>query len=302
MPVKRGVIIREKNGLYTVSTECGNIPCRAGSRIRKGGVRPLAGDRVEFEVAVEAKAAVGVGGGEGFIVSVLPRFNRMARPAVANIGAFVIVASAAEPTPYPYVIDKLTVMARAAGVEAALAINKCDLAKADFLRGVYEKAGIRCFALSALSGEGLDGLKGYLSGKTAVLAGASGVGKSSLLNAMYSEVGAETGELSRKILRGKNTTRHTEFFAVGGGTYIADTPGFTLLDEEQLGVGGKERLFDCFPEFAPFFGKCRFRGCTHLKEEGCAVIEAVRRGEVAASRHESYVRLYGALAALRKYD
>lgn len=291
MAVERGVIVKEKNGLYTVSAEHGSVLCRAGSRIRKGGVRPLAGDRVEIEQS----------GDDGFIVSVLPRFNRMARPPVANVGAFVIVAAAAEPAPYLYGIDKLTVMACAAGVETVLAISKGDLADTDALRGIYERAGFKCFVLSVFTGEGLEELRQYLGGKTAVLAGASGVGKSSLLNAMYREVDAETGELSRKILRGKNTTRHTEFFSVGDGTYIADTPGFSLLDEEQLGVGKKEQLFDCFPEFAPFFGKCRFRGCTHLREEGCAVIEAVKSGAVAASRHESYVRLYGAIASLRKY-
>ena len=287
-----GVVIKEKNGLYTVSSGGTEIQCHAGSRIRKSGIRLLAGDRVEAEIN---------DGGDGFIVSVRERSNVLARPPVANIDTFVIVAAAAAPEPYTYGIDKLAVMAEAAGVEAAVVINKCDIADSGYLSGIYGRAGYRCFQLSAAEGEGTDALRSYLKGKTAVFAGASGVGKSSLLNAMYPGISAETGELSRRILRGRNTTRHTEFFSVGDSTYIADSPGFTMLDEDKLGVESKEALADCFPEFAPYFGKCRFRSCSHLKEEGCAVIEAVKNGDIAESRHESYVRLYNALALISRY-
>ncbi len=291
--MSNGVIIKEKNGLYSVWIGKASVACRAGSRVRKGGVRLLAGDRVEIELNPD---------GSGFITAALPRTNHLTRPHVANVGAFVIVVAATSPQPYPYNIDKLTVMAEKAGIETVLAINKCDLGSDAVLTETYGKAGYKCFSLSAVSGMGVDSLRDYLRGKTAVFAGASGVGKSSLLNALYPGLNAETGELSRKIVRGKNTTRHTEFFAVEENTFIADTPGFTMLDEDKLGVEDKTGVFDCFPEFAPHFGNCRFRGCTHLKEDGCAVIRAVKEGSISATRHESYVKLYTALGALNKYS
>lgn len=288
-----GVIIKEKNGLYTVWTNATEIQCRAGSRVRKGGIRLLAGDTVEVELNED---------GSGFITSALPRINVLSRPRVANVSVFVIVVAATSPTPYPYNIDKLTVMAEAAGIETVLAINKCDLEASDYLADIYGKAGYKCFSLSTSKGLGIEEFRNYLRGKNAVFAGASGVGKSSLLNALYPSLNAETGELSRKIVRGKNTTRHTEFFVVEPETLIADTPGFTMLDEDKLGLERSEDVFDCFPEFADCFGLCRFRGCTHLKEEGCAVIDGVKQGSIAPSRHESYVKLHTALSALNKYS
>lgn len=293
MHIANGIVIKEKKGLYTVVANGESVQCRAGSRIRKGGERLLAGDRVEIELNSD---------GSGFITVIQPRVNSLVRPLVANIDVFVIVVAASSPAPYPYNIDKLTAMACSAGVETVLAINKCDMESPNALLDIYEKTGYKCFCLSAHTGEGVEALGGFLRGKTAVFAGASGVGKSSLLNALYADVGAEIGELSKKIERGKNTTRHTEFFAVEKDTYIADTPGFTMLDEDRLGINEKENVFGCFPEFDAYYGKCRFRGCTHLKEEGCAVIEAVNNGELAKSRHESYVKLYGALAAINKYS
>lgn len=289
----KGIVIKEKNGLYTVIIDGRAVRCRAGSRIRKGGERPLVGDRAEVEPNSD---------GTGFITALLPRVNSLARPLVANVDVFVIVTAAASPAPYPYNIDKLTVSTAFRGIETAVAINKCDVGDPAKLAAVYEGAGYRCFALSAATGAGVDALARFLIGKTAVFAGASGVGKSSLLNALCAEAEAEIGELSKKISRGKNTTRHTELFAVGNGSYIADTPGFTSLDEDKLGITEKGDLFSCFPEFAPLFGKCRWRGCTHVKEEGCAVLEAVRRGRIAESRHESYVKLYCALASFKKYN
>lgn len=288
-----GVIIKEKNGLYTVWSDGDALQCRAGSRVRKGGIRLMAGDRVEVEPNDD---------GTGFITAALERENHLTRPHVANVGAFVIVVAAKSPAPYLYNIDKLTVMAERAGIETVIAVNKCDLDDGEELVRIYDGAGYKTFRLSAAEGTGVDALRDYLKGKTAVFAGASGVGKSSLLNALYSGLNAETGELSKKIVRGKNTTRHTEFFAVGKNTFIADTPGFTMLDEDKLGVEDKEKVFDCFPEFEKYFGECRFRGCTHLKEDGCAVIAAVKAGKVAESRHDSYVKLYGALAALNRYS
>ncbi len=293
MDIVEGVIIKEKKGLYTVASGDSQVLCKAGSHIRKDGLRLLAGDRVELERNAD---------GSGFIRTVKERKNCLARPAVANIDLFVVVTATMSPDPYLYNIDKLTVMAENAGVETVIAVNKSDLCAPTALIDIYEKAFYKCFSLCAARGEGIEELRTYLDGKTAVFAGASGVGKSSLLNALYPSLNAETGELSKKIARGKNTTRHTEFFAVGDNTYIADTPGFTMLDEDRLGVEEYEELKYCFPEFEAHLGSCAFRGCTHLKEEGCGVIGAVNSGLIAKSRHESFVKLYGELKARKRYS
>lgn len=287
-----GVIIKEKKGLYSVSCSGKEVLCKAGSHIRKEGVRLVAGDRVELEINSD---------GSGFIRSALPRKNCLSRPLVANIDTFVIVTATQSPTPYLYNVDKLTVMAERAGAEIVIAVNKCDLKDEKELTAVYEKAFYKCFPVSASNGRGVDGLRAHLNGKTAVFAGASGVGKSSLLNALYPEMQVETGELSKKIARGRNTTRHTEFYSVDENTYIADTPGFTMLDEDRLGIDSHEELYMYFPEFEEYVGECAFRGCTHLKEEGCAIIEAVKNGAVAKSRHESFVKLYGELKDRKRY-
>lgn len=266
--------------------------CKAGSRIRKDGMRLVAGDRVTVECNED---------GTGFIRSVEERKNSLVRPLVANIDCFVIVCATTEPKPYYYNIDKLTVMAEKVGVEICLAVNKCDLAPADGLINTYSSAAYKCFKVCAANGEGIEPLRSHLRGKVSVFAGASGVGKSSLLNALYPDLNTETGELSKKIGRGKNTTRHTEFFEVEENTYLADTPGFTMLDEDRLGIQGAEDLYLYFSDFEPFVGGCTFRGCTHLKEEGCAVIAAVEKGTVPKSRHDSYVKLYGELKNIKRY-
>lgn len=287
-----GVVIKEKNGLYTVVCDNEALLCKAGSRVRKAGVRLVAGDRVSVE---------NNGDGSGFIRDALPRRNCLARPLVANIDTCVIVVAAAAPEPYFYNIDKLTVMAEKAGVEVCIAVNKCDLRSSAELAAVYAAPGYRLFSLCAADGTGVGELRDFIRGKTSVFAGASGVGKSSLLNALYSDLQAETGALSKKISRGKNTTRHTEFFCPEDGTYVADTPGFTMLDAERLGVEKCEELCELFSEFRQHLGSCTYRDCTHLKEEGCAVLAAVEAGTVARSRHESFVRLYGELKNIKRY-
>ncbi len=287
-----GIIVKEKKGLYTVALGDKELLCKAGSRIRKEGVRLMAGDRVEVELNPD---------GSGFIRNAALRKNSLPRPPVANIDTFVIVTATTTPEPYLYNIDKLTVMAECAGIDVVLAINKCDLHPAAQLAEIYGAATYACFPLSAATGQGVDELKAFLKGKTSVFAGASGVGKSSLLNALYPALDAETGELSKKISRGRNTTRHTEFFAVDENTYIADTPGFTMLDEDKLGVEDYGELYMHFPEFRQCIGNCMFRGCTHLKEEGCSVIADVKNGRIQKSRHENYVKLYTELKSRKRY-
>jgi len=283
-----GLVLKEKRGLYTVETENDCIGhniviCKAGSRLRKNGIRLCAGDKVQLEQNPD---------GSGFIKAALMRKNALARPPVANVDVCVIVLSVRDPAPSLYAVDKLTVMAQSCGIETAAVITKGDLACPGGLVSLYTAAGFRCFCVSAGKGDTRE-LSEYLAGKTSVFAGASGVGKSSLLNALFPRFKAKTGEISERIARGKNTTRHTEFFKVGENTYIADTPGFSVLDGHRVGVAEKWALAELFPDFAPFLGECAFRGCTHLKEQGCAVLRAVSDGTIAQSRHESYVRLYG---------
>lgn len=285
--IKSGIVLLEKKGLYTVYSDDRLISCRAGSRIRKNGVRLLAGDIADIEQNKD---------GTGFITGIHERKNCLSRPRVANVELFVIVTATCDPAPYYYNLDKLTVMAAVSGIETVFAVNKSDLASPKELCGLYESAGMKCFPITATSGDGVYSLKSYIKGKAVVFAGASGVGKSSLINAMYPDLNAETGELSRKIARGKNTTRHTEFYLTEDKTLVADTPGFTMLDADRIGVTDKRQLWEYFPEFEEH--NCRFRGCTHLKEEGCSVIADVESGKTAKSRHESYCKLYAELAAL----
>ncbi len=287
MITKNGVVLLEKKGLYTVYCDGESVSCRAGSRLRKSGVRLLAGDVAEIEQNDD---------GTGFIVGIKERKNSLIRPRVANVELFVIVTATCDPMPFLYNLDKLTVMAAVAGIETVFAVNKSDLASPETLCGLYESAGMKCFPICATDGNGVEALKNYIKGKTVVFAGASGVGKSSLINALYPALDAEIGELSQKIARGKNTTRHTEFYLTEDRTLVADTPGFTMLDSDRLGVTDKKKLWEYFPEFENH--NCRFRGCTHLKEEGCSVIEDVKNGKTAKSRHESYCKLYGELAAM----
>ncbi len=286
MGTTNGVVLLEKKGLYTVYCDGELISCRAGSRLRKSGVRLLAGDMADVDMNQD---------GTGFITGIQERRNCLIRPRVANVELFVIVTATCDPIPFLYNLDKLTVMAAVAGIETVFAVNKSDLASPKELCELYESAGMKCFPITATNGIGVEALKSYIKGKAVVFAGASGVGKSSLINAMYPDLNAETGELSRKIARGKNTTRHTEFYLTEDRTLVADTPGFTMLDSDKLGVTDKRSLWEYFPEFENH--NCRFRGCTHLKEEGCSVIEDVKNGKTAKSRHESYCKLYDELAA-----
>ncbi len=286
--MKVGTVLIEEKGLYSVLTDGETVSCRAGSRLRKGGMRILAGDKVDVEMNSD---------GTGFIVGIKERVNCLARPRVANVELFVIVTASCDPMPYLYNLDKLTVMAAVSELETVFAVNKSDLASPEELCALYSKAGMKCFPLSAKNGEGINELAEYIKGKTVVFAGASGVGKSSLINALYPELNAQTGELSKKIARGKQTTRHTCFFVTHDGTVIADTPGFTMLDADKLGVKDKYGLWQYFKEFDG--AQCKWRGCTHLKEEGCGIIEKVKEGKIAKSRHESFCKLYGELSDLQ---
>ena len=294
-----GKILKGLKGLYTVEAEDGTLyECHTATKVRKSGIMPLAGDIAEFEANNDKT---------GFIIGIQNRKNSFVRPLVANVDVLAIVVAVSEPEPFLYNIDKLTVAAEAAGVETWIVINKTDVGSPNFLIETYESAGYKCFNVCAAKGN-VEKLKEALQGKTAIFAGASGVGKSSLLNAMYPELNVETGGLSVKLMRGKNTTRHTELHKVSGDTYIGDSPGFTRLEVDKkieyeekdtdfktlISIDKKE-LKLLFPEMREFEGECRWRDCSHTKEDGCAVKANVENKKISFSRYESYLKMFDSL-------
>lgn len=296
-----GRIVKSTGGLYRVeiggegADKTGEtVDCRAKGAFRRDKLIPLTGDKVRLRVTRT---------GEGFITEILTRKNSLIRPAVANVDTLVLVIASAHPDPDLYILDKLTAIAAFNGIDTVLVINKCDLKNADELQKLYHTAGIPAFCLSASEPEAshavLEQIRTLMHGKTCFFSGASGVGKSSLLNALYpSLLKLETGEISRKIARGKHTTRVTELFKVDESTYIGDTPGFSMVDVAGFNLLTSEGLLDSFPDISAFAHGCRYTDCTHLCEDGCKVVEAVKDGKIAPTRHESFVRLYKELKAV----
>lgn len=278
-----GRIIKALSGFYYVDTGTGEpVPCRGRGKLRHQKATPLVGDRVEITALED---------GTGMVDAILPRQNQFSRPAVANIDQLVMVCSGAIPVTDPFLIDRMAAMAEWKGCEPLIVFNKCDLVRVDELAGLYRAAGFPTLQVSAETGEGMDALAAAIGGKVSAFTGNSGVGKSSILNALQPGFSLQVGEVSEKLGRGRHTTRHVELFPVAGG-WVADTPGFSSFDVEQVEAIPKGELAAAFREFAPYLGQCRFQGCAHVKEQGCAVREALAEGRIAPSRHKSYVRLY----------
>ena len=288
-----GRIRKALSGFYYVDTDEGLLACRARGKFRKAGVSPLVGDRVE---------CTALSGGEGVVEAILPRRNAFERPAVANIDQLVIVASQAIPRTEPYLIDRMTAIAALKGCDVLVCINKCDLDAAEALSECYTRAGFPTVCVSAETGAGLDALRDAISGKLSAFTGNSGVGKSSILNALDPSCRLTVGEVSRALGRGRHTTRHVELYRIAGGAEVIDTPGFSSFDTESLSLELKCRLPELFPDFAPYLDGCRFVGCSHTREKGCAVLEAVHCGKVVKSRHESYLRLYDELKDVKEWN
>lgn len=270
------------SGFYYVDLSGETVTCRGRGKLRHQKVSPLVGDRVEITLCED---------GTGAVEAVLPRRNELARPAVANIDQLVILCANVNPISDPYLIDRVCSAAEGKGCEVIIAVNKCDLDPGDALAETYAAAGFPVLRLSAVTGEGIGELKELLQGKVSAFTGNSGVGKSSVLNALEPSFAIATGEVSDKLGRGRHTTRHVELFRVGKAL-VADTPGFSSFDAERLDLLDKDALSASFREFRPYLEQCRFVGCSHTKEKGCAVLEAVHEGVIPQSRHDSYVRLY----------
>ena len=277
-----GRIIRSISGFYDVQTPEKLVNCRARGILRKEGSTPLTGDMVE--ITVER--------GKGMVEKVLPRKNSFVRPAVANIDALVVFAANVNPVTEPFLIDRVAAIAGDQEVPVYLCVNKCDLDPAIDLVRIYENAGFSVICTSAETGEGVEKLRQLIKGKLVAFTGNSGVGKSSILNRLAPELNLATGEVSEKLGRGRHTTRHVELYRLGEDTYVADTPGFSSFDTDQMEVILKENLQYAFPDFGKYIGSCRFDDCSHRKEPGCAVRDACEAGQIEKTRYDSYLRLY----------
>ncbi len=269
--------------------------CKARGRFRRDGIAPMVGDRVEFTPQI-----AGAKESYGYLEEIEPRGTFLVRPPLANVGKIIVVIAAASPAPDLLLLDKLLVNSAEQGIEAGVCVNKVDLAPAEDIAREYELAGYAVYPVSAVTGEGLGELRAGIGGRIAALAGQSGVGKSSLINALEPDMHLKIGDVSR-IERGRHTTRHCELLLLPGGGLLADTPGFSLLEGD---VADPLLLKDFYPEFDAYLGECRFDGCTHRSEPGCAVAEAAARGEISQGRLRRYAELFAERKErwLRRYD
>ena len=290
-----GKIIKGIAGFYYVNNGENKVyQCKAKGVFRNRKIKPLVGDDVEFSVLDEETM-------EGNIDEILPRKNELIRPAVANIDQALVVFAVTKPTPHFNLLDRFLVMMERKEIPVVLCFNKKDIATSPEiaeLEAIYEKCGYPIVFTSALEQENIEEIRRLLLKKTTAIAGPSGVGKSSLINLLQNQVQMETGTISRKIERGKHTTRHSELIAVDADSYIMDTPGFSSLYVNDF---EKEELKYYFREFASYEGQCRFQGCDHVHEPGCAVKEALEEGKIHPVRYKNYLEMYTELKEKKRY-
>ena len=291
----QGKIVKGISGFYYVHVvESGIYECKAKGIFRQQKMKPLVGDDVEIDIISEEKKT-------GNVAAIRPRKNALIRPAVANVEQALLIFAAASPNPNFNLLDRFLVMMGRQDVPVILCFNKCDLITEEQkqeIEAIYEASGCKILFVSAKKELGLKKLQEILEGKTTTVAGPSGVGKSSLINLLAPEACMETGEISKKIERGRHTTRHAELIQLKGDGYIMDTPGFSSLYLPEM---EKEELQDCSPEFAAFEPYCRFQGCSHISEPDCGVKEALSEGKIHPVRYENYCQLYGELKDRKKY-
>lgn len=287
-----GIITKISGGFYYVEAADTTYECKARGVFRKLGITPLVGDFVTLTVPEDGYCSVD---------SIQERKNSLVRPALANLDRLFVVSSVREPDCNLYLIDKMTAAAFSKDIEPVIIFSKSDLADTSSFLEIYHKVNIKAFDFSIKDQSGLDEIKALIKNKTSAFCGNSGVGKSTLLNALFPELCLETGEISDKLGRGRHTTRTVELFKKYGG-YVADTPGFSTLDIERFELIRKDELKFAFPEFDPYFGKCRFNSCNHLCEKGCAVLEAVDEDVIPPSRHQSYLKMYDEVKGIKEWQ
>lgn len=291
----QGKIIKGIAGFYYIYAEDGNIyECKAKGIFRKDNFKPLVGDNVEITVLNEEEK-------EGSVTSILPRHNSLIRPAVANVDQAFLIFAMENPKPNFLLLDRFLIMMEQQGIPVVICFNKKDVGEKEEMEKLYEiytGCGYRVVLSSTYEGEGMDEIHEILKGKTTVVAGPSGVGKSSITNCMQGEVQMETGEISKKLKRGKHTTRHSQVIPVEKNTFLVDTPGFSSLYLTDM---KEEELRDYFPEFVMYEPQCRFQGCMHIHEPGCAVKKALSEGKISQQRYDNYLALYEELKEKRRY-
>ncbi|MBR1422504.1 MAG: ribosome small subunit-dependent GTPase A [Ruminococcus sp.] len=288
-----GIIIKAVGGIYTVEASDGVYQCKARGIFRKRNISPVCGDRVTFTLEND---------GTGVIEGIGERKSLLIRPPLANLDALVFVSSTCEPKPNLLLLDKFIAIAVFKKIEPIIAFTKVDKTSAKELADIYRRSGFKVYEVDNTTGEGAAELKSELTGKLSAFTGNTGVGKSSLLNCLFPQLALATAEISKKLGRGRHTTRTVELYKLPDGGYIADTPGFSSFDTNRYDIILKDQLADCFAEFAPYKDKCRFQNCSHTKEKGCAVLEAVNSGEIPRSRHESYVDMYEQAKQIKEWE
>ncbi|MEE1057626.1 MAG: ribosome small subunit-dependent GTPase A [Acutalibacteraceae bacterium] len=287
-----GIIVRLLGGFYYVETDNEMVECKARGIFRKKGLSPMVGDRVRINIPKEGYAS---------IEEIFPRKNKIIRPAIANIDKLVIVSSVCEPEPNLFIIDKMTATAISKGIEPVIVFSKTDLEQADKYHKIYENSKITTISFSTETGEGAEDVRNLLKDSVVAFTGNSGVGKSSLLNYLFPQLNIETGNISKKLGRGRHTTRSIELYKTDGG-YVADTPGFSTVDLERYELIDKEELAECFPEFEEYLNTCQFTSCAHVCEKGCTILQAVKDGTINKSRHNSYVEMYNEVKDIKEWQ
>lgn len=284
----RGIITKSIGGLYSIESSDGVYDCKPRGIFRKRGISPAVGDDVEFE--------------SGVINEIHDRKNSLIRPPLANLDYIVFVVSVSQPSPNLLLLDKFIAVAEYQNIEPVIAVTKIDIDSCGEIDDIYKKVGITVMTIDYGKDDPVKEIRELLKGKISAFTGNTGVGKSTLLNAICPEFDIPTGEISKKLGRGRHTTRHAELYKLPWGGYIADTPGFSTFETDKYNIIKKEELSGCFREFAEFENECRFRDCSHTKETDCRVLEAVKDGRIVRSRHESYCSMYEEAKKIKEWE
>lgn len=288
-----GMILKAVGGLYTVESPEGVFECKARGIFRKRNISPCAGDKVVLS---------DISGNTAVVDEILPRKNSLIRPPLANLDYIVFVTSTCEPAPNLTLLDKFLAIAEFKGIKSVIAVTKLDLQKNGELADIYRNSGALFLEVDYDDPASYIRLYDMLAGRIAAFTGNTGVGKSTLLNHIDSRFSIPTGEISKKLGRGRHTTRNVELYKLKNGGYIADTPGFSTFETNKYDIILKDELAGCFPEFEEYEGKCRFPDCAHIKEKGCAVLAAVESGDIPRSRHESYAEMYEEAKLIKEWE